>query len=378
MSKRQAKINITGRVQGVGFRPFIYRMAVKNNLCGYVINLGDAGVEIIVEGSRSDIEDFLVDVEDDAPEVSEIEDINTRYRDFTGRYNEFKIDKSKTTGKVASGIYPPDIGICPECQRDMEDKNGRWYEYPFTACAWCGPRFTSVKSLPYDRERTHMHDFPMCSDCERDYYDPMDRRFDAQGITCSQCGPTMSLFDSSGNRIESENIFKETARYIKQGYIVAIKGIGGIHLSSLATRDDVLEEFRRRKNRKNQPYALMSPSLEAIEKYAVFSDIEKDYLTSWRKPIVLLKKKNGVISELVAPGLSTVGVMLPHTGIQTLLFKHIDEPALVMTSGNRRGLPMAITNKAAFEEFEERFQSHQDWPGVKPKSMNPLNVLDAQ
>ncbi len=351
MSKRQAKINITGRVQGVGFRPFIYRMAVKNHLQGYVINLGDAGVEIIVEGSGKEIESFLVDVEQYAPEVSDIEDVKTEYRSYAGKYNDFIIDKSKSTGKVASGIYPPDIGICPECLRDMEDKAGRWYEYPFTACAWCGPRFTSVKSLPYDRERTHMHDFPMCDDCKHDYYDPLDRRFDAQGITCSQCGPNMSLYDATGNKIEVKDVFTETAKYIKEGSIVAIKGIGGIHLSSLATRDDVLEEFRRRKDRKNQPYALMSPNLEALKLFAEVSGVEENYLTSWRKPIVLLKKKHKIISDLVAPGLDTVGVMLPYTGIQTLLFKRIDEPALVMTSGNRRGLPMATTNQAAFHEL---------------------------
>lgn len=351
MSKRQAKINITGRVQGVGFRPFIYRMAVRNTLLGYVINLGDAGVEIIVEGSKKDIERFLVDVEENAPEVSEIEEIKKEYLEYTGNYSNFIIDKSKKTGKVASGIYPPDIGICPECLKDMDNPEGRWYEYPFTACAWCGPRFTSVKQLPYDRERTHMHDFPMCNDCEHDYYDPMDRRFDAQGITCSQCGPTMGLYDASGKRIAVDDVFSETAKYILDGSIIAVKGIGGIHLASLATRDDVLEEFRRRKDRKNQPYALMSPDLESINQYAEFSQIEKEYLTSWRKPIVLLRKKHRVISDLVAPGLDTVGVMLPYTGIQTMLFKRLDEPALVMTSGNRRGLPMSITNKAAFKEL---------------------------
>ena len=351
MSNRRAKINITGRVQGVGFRPFIYRIAVKNHLYGYVTNLGDAGVEIIVEGSTENIDLFLEDINRYAPEVSEIENIQTKYRDYTGEYKAFNIDKSKSTVRIASGIYPPDIGICPECLKDMENKKSRWYEYPFTACAWCGPRFTSVISLPYDRERTHMNEFPMCDDCDRDYHDPMDRRFDAQGITCSQCGPLMSLYDASAHRIPTNNIFKETAKYIKQGSIVAIKGIGGVHLSSLATRDDVLENFRQRKDRKNQPYALMSPNLEAIRKFAFINNFEELYLTSWRKPIVLLEKKQGIISDLVAPGLSTIGVMLPYSGIQTLLFKYIDEPALIMTSGNRPGLPMVTTNETAFKEL---------------------------
>ena len=349
--KIEARINITGRVQGVGFRPFIYRMAVKNGLLGYVINLGDAGVEIIVEGSEESISKFLDDIRENAPEVSDIEDIIHSFSPFRGRFDRFIIDKSKTSGKVASGIYPPDIGICPECLRDMDDPNGRWYDYPFTACAWCGPRFTSVKSLPYDRERTHMYDFPMCRYCEKDYYEPLNRRFDAQGITCSICGPRMSLHDASGASIDSRDLFTETAKILMEGNIVAVKGIGGIHLVSLATRDDVLEKFRRRKDRKNQPYALMSPDIDSIRSFAQIDKVEERYLKDWKRPVVLLRKRHRVISDLVAPGLDTVGVMLPYTGIQTILFKRLNEPALVMTSGNRRGLPMAITNQAAFDEL---------------------------
>ncbi|OGD44312.1 carbamoyltransferase HypF, partial [Candidatus Bathyarchaeota archaeon RBG_16_57_9] len=204
---------------------------------------------------------------------------------------------------------------------------------------------------PYDRERTHMHGFPMCSACLRDYHDPMDRRFDAQGMTCSRCGPTMKLYNSQGRLIESEDVFAEAAKLLLQGNIVAVKGIGGVHLASLATRDDVIEEFRRRKHRTHQPFALMSPNLEAVEMYAEFTPDERKHLVSWRKPIVLLKKRFKVLSELVAPGLDLVGVMLPYTGIQAMLFKRLDEPALVMTSGNKPGLPMATTNEAAFKEL---------------------------
>jgi len=347
----EAKISITGRVQGVGFRPFIYRVAVRNGLVGYVINLGDAGVEIVVEGKRSQVARFLDDARREAPEVSEIEDIVFEYRPHRGRFKEFVIDKSQSRGRVASGIYPPDIGICPQCLEDMATPGGRWYEYPFTACAWCGPRFTSVRSLPYDRERTHMHEFPMCEHCRKDYLDPMDRRFDAQGITCSVCGPEMSLYDSDGNPIEAEDPFKEVAGYLSEGNIVAVKGIGGIHLASLATRDDVIEEFRRRKGRPYQPFALMSPDLGSVRAYAMLDGLEERVIQSWRKPIVLLKKRHRVISELVAPGLETVGVMLPYTGIQTMLFMRLNEPALVMTSGNKKGLPMATSNRAAFKEL---------------------------
>ncbi len=347
----EARIGITGRVQGVGFRPFIYRMAVRNSLLGYVINLGDAGVEVVVEGEKSHVTQFLRDVVEEAPEVSEIENVVHEYRPYLGRFTEFVIDKSQNRGRVASGIYPPDIGICPHCLEDMATPGSRWYEYPFTACAWCGPRFTSVRSLPYDRERTHMHEFPMCGQCRKDYYDPMDRRFDAQGITCSVCGPEMSLYDADGKPIVADDLFTEVAGYLLEGSIVAVKGIGGIHLASLATRDDVIEEFRRRKGRPYQPFALMSPDLNSVKTYAKLDDDEAGVIQSWRKPIVLLKKRHKVISELVAPGLDTVGVMLPYTGIQTMLFKRLSEPALVMTSGNKKRLPMAISNKAAFDEL---------------------------
>ena len=349
--KVEAQINITGRVQGVGFRPFIYRIAIKNNLVGYVINLGDAGVEIEVEGKEKQIRKFIEEIEDEAPRVSEIEKITYQLRPYRARFEDFIIDKSHTSQKVASGIYPPDIGICPDCLKDMNTPTSRWYEYPFTACAWCGPRFTAVKSLPYDRERTHMHDFPMCEYCTRDYNNPLDRRFDAQGITCKLCGPKMSLFDTSKQKIETEDVFYEAAKLLKKGKIIAVKGIGGFHLATLATSDDAIEELRHRKNRPFQPFALMSPDLESIKKFTEITTEEEKILQSWRKPIVLLKKNGQIISDKVAPGLNRVGVMLPYSGIQTLLFKRLNEPALIMTSGNQKGLPMSITNEAAFNEL---------------------------
>lgn len=351
-NKIEAVINIDGRVQGVGFRPFVYRKAVKNDLEGYVINLGDAGVEVVVEGYENDIDNFIKEVEREAPDVSEIEKITYELRAYRDRFNEFKIDKSQTRGKVASGIFPPDIGICNDCLKDMSDPESRWYHYPFTACAWCGPRFAGIRALPYDRERTHMNEFPMCKYCEDDYYDPLDRRFDAQGITCRLCGPEMTLYNPDGSKIYVKDVFEETGKLLSEGKIVAIKGIGGIHLSSLATDHEVIESFRARKKRPQQPFALMSPDLDAVNSYAVINKEEEKVITSWRKPIVLLKKKNKVISELVAPGLHRVGVMLPYTGIQVMIFEKLSEPALIMTSGNKPGFPMAIKNSRSFEELE--------------------------
>ena len=348
----EAEVHVTGRVQGVGFRPFIYRLAVRHGLKGYVINLGDAGVEVVVEGIGERVDEFINTIKTEAPSVSEVRGVHASYKPYRGRFTEFVIDKSRGATKAASGIFPPDIGICPDCLIDMEDPKVRWYEYPFTACAWCGPRFTGVKSLPYDRERTHMYDFPMCDDCVTDYRNPLDRRFDAQGITCSYCGPRMSLLDASGKVIEVRDVFAEAAKRLREGHIVAIKGIGGFHLAALATDDTPVTKLRERKKRPYQPFALMAPDMSAVRSFAEPDANESRALVSWQKPIILIKKNGQVISEQVAPGLNRVGVMLPYTGIQIMLFKRLRVPALIMTSGNRSGRPMAITNDAAMNDLE--------------------------
>ena len=347
----EAEVHVTGRVQGVGFRPFIYRLAVRYGLRGYVINLGDAGVEAVVEGPRESVESFVKSIQAESPPVSEITKVHFAYRPYRNRFKKFVIDKSRNGKQSASGIFPPDIGICPECLMDMEDPNGRWFEYPFTTCAWCGPRFTGVRSLPYDRERTHMDEFPMCKACEGDYKNPLDRRFDAQGITCSSCGPRMSLYDSSGEEIRAGDVFAEAARLLNEENIVAVKGIGGIHLAALATDDGIVAKLRARKNRPYQPFALMAPDLDTVKSFATPDVFESRALMSWQKPIVLVKMRGGVISDLIAPGLSRVGVMLPYTGIQVMLFKRLMAQALVMTSGNMAGLPMAINNEAALSQL---------------------------
>lgn len=348
----EAEIQIAGRVQGVGFRPFIYRKAVGNGLRGHVINLGDAGVEVVVEGTTSQIRNFIDEVKTDAPEVSEVENIRVVYRPFRNRFGDFKIERSKNSERSSSGALPPDITICSECVEDMSDPESRWYDYPFTACAWCGPRFTAVRSLPYDRERTHMAKFPMCKHCGAEYRDPMDRRFDAQGITCSLCGPKMTLHDASGSALNVPDVFERAADLLMEGNVIAIKGIGGVHVAAIATDDEVVMELRRRKRRPQQPFALMSPDFEAITSYATPSVEEESVLKSWQRPIVLLKKKqSSEISDLVAPGLDRVGVMLPYTGIHVVLFNRLRAPAIIMTSGNKPGLPMAITNEDAVRDL---------------------------
>jgi hydrogenase maturation protein HypF len=349
---KEAKIHITGRVQGVGFRPFIYRKAVERGLTGYVINLGDAGVEVIVEGLKENIESFLTAVEREAPKVSGIEEISVHYNPFKNRFNEFKIERSQHRGRTASGLFPPDIGICSKCVKDIEQEGSRWFEYPFTACAWCGPRFTGVKALPYDRERTHMNDFPLCPSCVDEYYDPLDRRFDAQGITCKICGPKMNIYTPEGRLIDTKDVFETASDLLLSGSILAIKGIGGIHITSLADENEITKKLRERKARPRQPFAVMAPNIEMVESFATLDQNELSFLTSWRKPIVLVKERKGTLSPLVAPGLDRIGVMLPYSGIHHMLFKKLDVPALIMTSGNKPSLPMAITNEQAFKELD--------------------------
>ncbi|MBS7619229.1 carbamoyltransferase HypF, partial [Candidatus Bathyarchaeota archaeon] len=317
---------------------------------GYVINLGDAGVEIVVEGFESKITSFIEILKKESPVVSEVKNVKIVFKPFKDRFKEFTIEKSRNKDTVASGIFPPDIGICEECAKDMEREGSRWFNYAFTACASCGPRFTGIYQLPYDRERSHMKDFPLCEHCKREYRDPMDRRFDAQGITCSICGPQMSLYDAQGVKTQTDDVFSAAANLLNLGYIVAIKGIGGIHLATLADDDEVIRKLRTRKKRPSQPFALMSPNLEEVRKFAYLNRLEEKILTSWRRPIVLLRKKrSSLISDLIAPGLDKIGVMLPYSGIHLALFKRIKTSALIMTSANPPGLPMIIRNDYAFK-----------------------------
>ena len=347
---RSATINITGTVQGVGFRPFIYRVATSFGLKGYVTNLEDATVEIKVEGDEQHIKDFVELLRKEAPPVCNIEAVEIAWEPFTGRFKRFEIKRSKDEFVTYGSMLPPDISICSNCVSDILTPGRRWYHYPFTVCAHCGPRFTSVYELPYDRIRTNMKDFPLCPKCQEEYADPKDRRFHAQGICCPKCGPQMTLYTPDRQLVSTNDPIYEAAKLISEGFIVAVKGIGGIHLAVKTTEDQPLIKLRKRRRRPTQPFAVMSPDLETVKTYAIVTPAEAALLSSWQKPIVTLKKaSNYPLSNLVAPGLDTIGVMLPYTGIHLMLFQYVKEPALVMTSGNKPGLPMAITNDEAFK-----------------------------
>ena len=329
----------------MGFRPFIYRIAVRRGLSGYVRNLGDAGVEIEVEGTRGALEDFLRALREEAPPLAEIEGVSVEEIPPNGDRG-FRIERSREGGG-SGGTIPPDIATCERCLSDIDDPKSRYHNYWATSCTDCGPRFTVIESLPYDRPRTSMRDFPMCEDCRREYGDPLDRRYHAQTIACPKCGPKLFYLED-GREVPGDPI-ERAAAALKTGRIVAIKGIGGTHLACDATREDVVAELRRRLGRPGQPFALMAP-LELVRKFAEVTPEAEKILRSPRRPIVILPKRNGKLAPSVAPGLHTVGFMLPYSGLHHLLFKKIDFP-LVMTSANFPGSPMLVENERILAEL---------------------------
>jgi len=352
MGLRKAVIHVSGLIQGIGFRPFVYRLAVRRGLKGQVLNLGDAGVRIEVYGPEEAIRDFLKALVKERPAIARYEGLDVRWEDARGTEvpREFRIAPSDPKGRSREfSIIPPDIAICDECLREIYDPGDRHHLYPFTCCASCGPRFTIMIDLPYDRERTTMADFPMCPDCAREFNDPMDRRFNAQTICCPSCGPKMALYDREGRLVDCRDPLAEAGRLLREGLIVAVKGIGGFHLAVRADVDEAVAELRARRGKPRKPLAVMSLTVEDVRKYALVSEAEEELLTSPARPIVVLGKAEPFpLSDLVAPGLHTVGAMLPYSGIHHLLLYHARLPALVMTSANPPGQPMVITNEEAF------------------------------
>ena len=316
--------------------------------------MGDAGVEVHVEGNRCNIERFILDLKSHAPPVSEVADVQVEWTDCSGDFHEFSILASDEQRSPLGSMIPPDIGLCDRCTEDILNMRSRWNLYPFTCCASCGPRFTAVLQLPYDRDRTNMLPFPMCPNCLREYEDARDRRFHAQGVCCHSCGPKITLHDRSGRLIDEVGALEKTSHLLDEGAIIGVKGIGGIHVAASAVRDDALLRIRRRKHKPSQPFAVMSRSLDTIREFAYVSDSEAQLLGGWRRPIVLLRKRRDHgLSDLVGPGLDTVGAMLPYTGIHLLLTEFCRSPALVMTSGNISGLPMAIAKDQAIQELSD-------------------------
>jgi hydrogenase maturation protein HypF len=334
------KILTQGIVQGVGFRPYVYRLASDLNLKGYVRNLGNV-VEIVIEGDKAC--EFAERLPIELPPIAKIDSMEVSEIPHED-YSDFEIVES---GDSYSGVsvIPPDIAICDKCLAEIRDPNDRRYKYAFNACTDCGPRFTVIESVPYDRIRTSMDKFPLCDDCLVEYREPLNRRYHGEAICCGECGPQMEIYEGP-SKLDVENPIKKGAEILKEGKILAIKGIGGTHLVVDAYNDDAIKELRSRLNRPNQAFAVMCKDLKSLENYAQLTDNEIRTITSNKRPIVILKKNDGYrFPESLSPGLHNIGVMLPYSPMHYLLFDEGDIDTYVMTSANIPGEPMMIENE---------------------------------
>ncbi|MFP4202507.1 MAG: carbamoyltransferase HypF [Candidatus Acetothermia bacterium] len=344
------RINVNGVVQAVGFRPFVYRIATDNDLIGWVKNLGDAGVEIFLQGDRSDIDRFIEDLREKNPPLAEIDNLDKAEVETDPSLEEFDIVKS-SSGSSGSGTIPPDIATCEDCLDDVFGDT-RFSGYWATSCVNCGPRFSVIKELPYDRNRTSMEDFPLCEGCQAEYTDPGDRRYHAQTIACPDCGPNLWLENPNTGEKFSDNPIQKTVQRLKDRKILAIKGLGGTHIACNARDDGTVSRLRDELGRLRQPFALMAKE-DAISSSLEYNEKELKQLKGPRRPIVLLEKKDEQwVSEGVAPGLHNIGVMLPYTALHHLIFSDLDFP-LVMTSANMPGDPMLTENDSIREELAE-------------------------
>ena len=369
---RRTKILVKGIVQGVGFRPFIYNLAKSLDLKGYVIN-SSGGVTVEIEGENSTA--FIDRLPKEAPPLSQIMSIDVIPMEHHG-YQDFQIMKSEDEGSFT--LVSSDVSICGDCLGEMLDKNDRRHLYPFINCTNCGPRYTITKSVPYDRPNTTMSVFKMCPDCQGEYNNPADRRFHAQPNACPVCGPHVKL-EVKSEKIkvdEKENPVKETIRLLKQGAIVAIKGLGGFHIACDATNEDAVKRLRLKKRKSNKPFGLMAPDVETIRKFCEVSGEEEKVLISNKRPIVLLKKIKNNLPEDISPKNTCIGFMLPYTPLHYLLFYYAMEEethrlkpaaasakkeaggitnfdALVMTSGNISEEPIVIDNDEAVAKLSD-------------------------
>ena len=350
-----SKVLVSGIVQGVGFRPTVYRIAKKLSLKGSIRNLGNI-VEIILQGNKENILDFEETLYEELPPIAKIENFNFKWIETNKKYDEFTILESADDYN-GNSVIPADVGICDKCLAEITDPNNRRYRYPFNACCDCGPRFTVIESVPYDRDKTSMDDFPLCDECNREYTNPLDRRYHAEAMCCSKCGPSLRLYDSNKEHIKSDDPIKETVRLLEEGNIIALKGIGGTHLVSKVTDEDVVLKLRNRLNRPAQAFAVMSHNVETARTYAEISDLEEESLKSRQRPIVVCKKsKDYYFADSVAPELHTIGIMLPYAPLHHLLFieneKINGDPAYIMTSANIPGEPMMIKNENILNDLE--------------------------
>ena len=348
----RARIGVSGIIQGVGFRPFIYRLARIQGLTGYVANTA-AGVTIEVDGSEDDLAHFVQAITTEKPPLASIDELHVEKSEIDPalKHNSFEIHKSISSGSRI-GPITPDTDVCSNCLAELFDPADRRYLYPFINCTDCGPRYTLIEKTPYDRPLTSMKHFPMCEQCQAEYIDPFDRRFHAQATCCPLCGPSIMLTDSHGQTLDSANPLQMAADFLKSGKILAIKGIGGFHLAVNGSDREAIANLRKKKGRPDKPLAVMAANLAKIKAFAHISSNEQRQLTGRSKPIVVLQKKSPFgLAENVAPKNRFIGAMLPYTPIHHLLLELHDFLALVMTSGNLSGSPIVKDNDEAFEKL---------------------------
>lgn len=338
-------LKIRGIVQGVGFRPFVHKLVRRCGLSGYIKNTS-SGVALELEGERPALERFVALLPEQAPMLAVIESMEASYSPELRGYEGFEIRQSQRE-EFRNTLISPDIGICEDCLRELRDPRDRRYRYPFINCTNCGPRFTIIKDIPYDRAKTSMAAFPMCPDCDREYHDIDNRRYHAQPDCCASCGPRVFYLDETGNELPGDGI--ELAREaLKAGKIVAIKGLGGMHLACRCDDEALVRELRRRKQRDEKPFALMCRDVDCARRICRLSEAEEKVLTSFRRPIVLLEKRQPGLDYLSENGY--LGAMLPYTPLHTLLFGD-DLDMLVMTSANLSDTPILFKNAEALDKL---------------------------
>lgn len=346
MNRERLRIVVRGAVQGVGFRPFVYRLANELKLYGWVSN-SPQGLFVETEGARDGLDAFLLRLEEEKPPRAIIYSLESSFLDPVG-YREFEIRSSEDHGDK-SALILPDIATCSDCLREVLDPGNRRFRYPFTNCTNCGPRFSIIEELPYDRANTSMKKFTMCAECEREYRDPLDRRFHAQPNACLECGPQLELWDENGAIIsEQDEALSQMAVAVRSGKILALKGLGGFQLIVDARNEAAVVRLRERKQRAEKPFALLYPSLEAIESDCEVSELEKRLLLSSESPIVLLARRDRSqqLAASIAPGNPSLGVMLPYTPLHHLLMRELDF-SVVATSANLSDEPMCIDEHEA-------------------------------
>lgn len=344
------EIDIKGLVQGVGFRPYIYRLARSLNLCGFVDNR-TSGVKVILQASATAMDEFLKKLYEEKPAVAEISQVQVSETDTEANFADFRIAPSKQ-GESGFTRVSPDIAVCNDCLKDLGTQSHR-ISYPFINCTHCGPRFSIVETIPYDRPATTMRLFEMCDTCRKEYENPENRRFHAQPVACNHCGPSFFAFIDNRWTNDYTTIIRTAAVCLQQGGIVALKGVGGFNWITPATNDQSIIRLRELKQRYTKPFAIICKNIAWVEKYLHISKSEVHELESWRRAIVVLKEKTK-LSQQINGELQTLGVMLPYLPVHYDLFRQTDIPAFILTSANRPGEPMLTDNDEAREYLMDK------------------------